>query len=44
MMPRDIKLENILFTSTGVLKLCDFGLAINLRLERAVTRAGAFVR
>ncbi len=42
MMPRDIKLENILFSSTGVLKLCDFGLAINLR--RAVTRAGAFVR
>ncbi len=40
---RDIKPENILFSSTGVLKLCDFGLAINLQLERAVTQAGAFV-
>ncbi|PNH06396.1 putative spindle assembly checkpoint kinase [Tetrabaena socialis] len=37
---RDIKPENILFTRNMTFKLCDFGLAIDLRDERAVTRAG----
>jgi hypothetical protein len=32
--------ENILFTKGSCLKLADFGLAIDLREERAVTRAG----
>ena len=41
---RDIKPENILFTADMRLKLCDFGLAINMREERAVTRAGTLVR
>ncbi len=35
--------ENILFTKNMVLKLGDFGLAIDLREERAVTRAGTLV-
>ncbi|KAL6762355.1 kinase-like domain-containing protein [Haematococcus lacustris] len=37
---RDIKPENIMFTKNMVLKLGDFGLAIDMREERAVTRAG----
>jgi hypothetical protein len=37
---RDIKPENILFSAGMCLKLADFGLAIDLRQERAVTRAG----
>jgi serine/threonine protein kinase len=37
---RDIKPENVLFTRSMQLKICDFGLAIDLREERAVTRAG----
>ncbi len=34
--------ENVLFTSDHVLKLADFGLAIDLHMERAVTRAGGW--
>ena len=37
---RDIKPENLLFTGELRLKVADFGLAIDLREERAVTRAG----
>lgn len=37
---RDIKPENIMFNKNMCLKLGDFGLAIDLREERAVTRAG----
>lgn len=37
---RDIKPENILLSKSMAIKLCDFGLAIDLREERAVTRAG----
>jgi len=36
---RDVKLENIVFHD-GLLKLIDFGIAINQRTERPVTRAG----
>lgn len=36
---RDIKLENVLIHD-GVIKLADFGVAINLSEERAVTRVG----
>ncbi|KAL6755432.1 kinase-like domain-containing protein [Haematococcus lacustris] len=37
---RDIKPENCLLTETRQLKLADFGLAVDLREERANTRAG----
>ncbi|KAG1680441.1 hypothetical protein FOA52_015534 [Chlamydomonas sp. UWO 241] len=40
MLHRDIKPENILFTSGMVLKLGDFGLAIDTHDEQPVTRAG----
>lgn len=36
---RDIKPENILFDE-GILKVADFGLALNTNEENAVTRAG----
>jgi aurora kinase len=36
---RDIKPENILFDE-GILKVADFGLALNINEENAVTRAG----
>eukprot|EP00775_Hariotina_reticulata_P012406 gene12406-12541_t len=37
---RDIKPENLLFTATGVLKVADFGLSIDITQERPVTRVG----
>lgn len=37
---RDIKPENVLVFPEGTLKLADFGLSIDLTLERAVTRVG----
>lgn len=37
---RDIKHKNILFTEEGVLKLADFGIAINLTEEKAVSNVG----
>ncbi len=40
---RDIKPENCLLTEDKVLKLADFGLAVDLRAERANTRAGTLV-
>ena len=38
--PFALAAENVLFTEHRVLKLADFGLAIDLNEERAVTRAG----
>lgn len=37
---RDIKPENTVFTKEGVMKITDFGLAINGQQERPVTRLG----
>lgn len=37
---RDIKPENCLLTEDNILKLTDFGLAVDLKVERANTRAG----
>jgi serine/threonine protein kinase len=40
---RDIKPENCLLTDSKLLKLADFGLAVDLNEERANTRAGTLV-
>jgi serine/threonine protein kinase len=40
---QDLKPENLLFTEDNTLKLCDFGLAIDTREERPVTRLGTLV-
>ncbi|KXZ50269.1 hypothetical protein GPECTOR_17g908 [Gonium pectorale] len=37
---RDIKPENLLYASDWALRVADFGVAINITEERAVTRAG----
>lgn len=37
---RDVKPENILYTSDLCMKICDFGVAIDIEEESAVTRAG----
>lgn len=37
---RDIKPENVLFKAGWVLQLADFGVSIDMRSERAVTRTG----
>lgn len=37
---RDIKKENILLNSKGLLQICDFGVSIDLNSENAVTRCG----
>lgn len=41
-MHRDIKPENVIFTESKILKLADFGLALDLNEERANTRAGIY--
>jgi serine/threonine protein kinase len=38
--PRDLKPENILIALDESIKVCDFGLAINVRLERPASRLG----
>lgn len=43
-MHRDLKPENLLFTKEGVLKIADFGLAINQKQYRPVSRLGTLVR
>ena len=37
---RDIKVENLFLSRAGELKLGDFGLAVNVALEQAITRVG----
>lgn len=37
---RDLKPENVLVGSTGAIKLCDFGLAIDTRRDTPVSRVG----
>lgn len=39
---RDVKLENIVLDASCCIKLADFGLAIDLKFERANTRLGTF--
>ena len=41
---RDIKPENCLLAGDMVLQIADFGLAVDLKEERANTRAGTLVR
>ena len=41
---RDIKPENTLFAAGRVLKLADFGLAVDAAVERPVTRLGMYLR
>lgn len=38
----DIKLENVVLGVQGQVKLCDFGLSIDQKFERANTRLGTF--
>lgn len=42
-LPSPICAENILFSDSKVLKLADFGLAIDKMVERPVTRLGTLV-
>ncbi len=37
---RDIKPENLLLLHDGELKIADFGMSLDLRQERAVSRVG----
>ncbi len=38
----DIKLENVVLDGQGQVKLCDFGLSIDQKFERANSRLGTF--